>query len=417
MKSLLIEGTTLVSVEKMLETEGWTLESNPYEVIAGIYALAVTNYNNVSRSATLIMTDSSIQARKCTLLAGATANVGVRSTYSVFNDETGSYTQTVSGVTVLGGLGTIGEKMRGNFGWNTAAYNNAEISATKKGFSPGAEFYGEGNNASNVLKYIMGANNPKLTDINERNMQISVNKPSEEEDDDFVSNREFAWSQLDRRQYEEGGELVVSGTTYYRGNYGTSWALSDFSNPEYFDKTATTVSYDSSLDLYTINITLLSDYADIASDFTMGDLVNETKNYIELNNAVYTKSQAKIEVYGSGLIKSIQKMDSLESNEKCKLTAVGGDCNGGGSAANRITYAFSYDKEDCNPLKYVALYWPELGTDSPFSKNKVDTKYKLDLSNYTTFDKYKPVANDLASKFESLYSYDWSLYDGSQSAE
>ena len=34
----------------------------------------------------------------------------------------------------------------------------------------------------------------------------------------------------------------------------------------------------------------------------------------------------------------------------------------------------------------------------------------LDLSAYDTFSKYKPKANDLSGKFNSLYSFDWSTY-------
>ena len=44
---LMKDGTKLVSVDTMLETQNWDLETDKYEVIAGIYSLAVTNYNNV----------------------------------------------------------------------------------------------------------------------------------------------------------------------------------------------------------------------------------------------------------------------------------------------------------------------------------------------------------------------------------
>ncbi|MDE6188852.1 MAG: hypothetical protein K2G37_01020 [Clostridia bacterium] len=404
--TLMVNGTKLVSVKEMLETEGWTLENNKYEVIAGIYALAVTNYSNVSRSAMLIMTDASIVAKNCSILAGITANVGVRSTYSIFNKGNASYTQTISGVTMLGGLGSLGESLRSNFGWNTAEYHDENIGASKSGFTPGAEFYGEDN--KDVLKYIMGAHNPDLTDMKISKMNLSENSDEETPDEDeFVSERKYAWSQLDRL---ETAQDVVANTTYYQGTYGTGWATSDFSNPKYFDQNLTTIDYDANLNLYTISITLLDEYADLASDFTMGALVKDTKNYIELTNAKYTKSTATIEVYGSGLIKSIQKMDTLESNESCKLTVLTGDCKEGGSASNRITYAFSYDNDDCDPLKYVALYWPELGQNEIFTKKKVSTDYKLNLSEYDTFENYKPVANYLADRFNSIYSFDWEDY-------
>ena len=416
---LTIEGEELVSVKEMLETEGWTLENNPYEVIAGIYALAATNYGKINRAAYMVMTDASVNAFKCSRLGNKDVNVGIRSTYSSFVGDNGSFSQTVSGVTILSGLGGMVEKMKSNFGWNTQSYSNSDYIIAKQGFTSGAEFYGQGNNAGNVTKYIMGAGNPKLDKQKTVNAYAYSKNSGSNDDDDFESDRVNAWDPLDAIETDS---FVVANTEYVNGTYGgTSWATSDFSRLEYFDNSNTSISYDSNLDLYTLNITILNEFVDEASDFTKGGLVKDTKDYIELSNAKYTQAVAKIEVYGSGLIKSMQRIDTLESNEKCKLSVAGGvfgSCDGGGKAENRITMAFGYDKDDCDAYKYAALYWPELATETPYKKAKAVKNQKkldknttpLDLSGYTTFNKYNPKANDLAGKFTSLYSFDWSEY-------
>ncbi len=406
--SLVKEGKEIVEVDEMLETEGWTLESNPYEVIAGIYALAVTNYNSVNRSLYYIMTDASVNAFKCSNLMNKDVNVGIRSTYSVISGKNGNFSQTVSGVTILDGLGSAVSSLRSNFGWNTQTYSNSEFSIDKKGFTAGAQFYGAGNNEANATKYIMGAGNPKLD--KRTDYSGTLIKPSTGTSKPPVSDREYPWSELD--QLDEG-TITVDRTEYYLGSYGAGWATSNYSKTEYFDKEKTSISYDADLDLYTLNITVLPEYADEANDFTKGLLVRDTKDYIALKNAVYTQSTAKIEVYGSGLIKSMQNIDTLESNEKCNLTVAGGifgSCEEGGRTQNRITRVFSYDEDDCDALKYCALYWPELNSEKTFKKAKIGSVTPLDLSGYADISSYKPQINDLKDKFESLYSYDWSTY-------
>ena len=275
--SLVKEGKEIVEVDEMLETEGWTLESNPYEVIAGIYALAVTNYNNVNRSLYYIMTDASVNAFKCSNLMNKDVNVGIRSTYSVISGKNGNFSQTVSGVTILDGLGSAVSSLRSHFGWNTQTYSNSEFSIDKTGFTSGAQFYGIGNNESNATKYIMGAGNPKLDKRTDYSGKLI--KPSTNTSKPPVSDREYPWSELD--QLDEG-VIEVDGTEYYLGSYGAGWATSNYSKTEYFDKEKTSISYDEDLDLYTLNITVLPEYADEASDFTKGLLVRDTKEYIKL---------------------------------------------------------------------------------------------------------------------------------------
>lgn len=413
LSSLMADGTELVGVKEMLDAEGWTLGGvDDLDIIAGIYALAVTNYSNVTRSGYMVMTDASVNAFNCSNLAGKDVNVGIRSTYSDFTGPNGTFSQTVAGVTVLDGLGSVISSLKDNFGWNTQSFSNSKFNIAKKGFNSGAEFYGKGNNEGDALKYIMGAGNPGL-DKTKKGVSGSANKNtgSSDDDDEFESDRLYAWEELDR--FADKDPLTVAGTDYYTGTYGTSWATSNYSVKQYFDAANTSVTYDAALDLYTLNIVIADEYVDTACEFTKGGLVKDTKDYIALKNAKYTKSQAKVEVYGSGLIKSMQKIDTLESKEASKLTVASGmfgECKNGGKAENRITMAFSYDVNDCDALKYVALYWPELATEAPYKKAKIDTGFMLDLSAYDTFSKYKPKANDLSGKFNSLYSFDWSTY-------
>ncbi|MBD5085932.1 MAG: hypothetical protein HDT32_00925 [Clostridiales bacterium] len=415
---LMKEDTELVSVKEMLDTENWTLEEDKYDVIAGIYALAVTNYNNVNRAAYMVMTDSSVNAFQCSNLGNKDVNVGIRSTYSNYRGDNGYFEQTVSGVTILDGLGGFINSLKSNFGWNSQVFQNDEFRIEKKGFNAGAQFYGEGNNEGNATKYIMGAGNPKLDKAKEGYRGDLVSNIKSSPAEDFESDREYAWSQLEAH---EGDKLTVADTVYYTGTYGTGWATSNYSNKDYFDKEKTSISYDSDLDLYTLNITIIDEFVDEACDFTKGGLVKDTKDYIALKNAAYIESSAKIEVYGSGLIKSMQKIDTLESKEKCDLTVAGGmlgSCNGGGKASNRITMAFGYEKEDCDVLRLAALYWPELATDTPFQKAKnfdgkgspLKNVKPLNLSSYTSFNDYKPQINDLVGQFNTLYSLDWSTY-------
>lgn len=402
---LMKEGKKLVSVKQMLETEDWTLEENTYDVIAGIYALAATNYNNVNRSAYMVMTDASVNAFKCSNLGNKDVNVGIRSTYSDFKGENGMFSQTISGVTILDGLGNAVATLKNNFGWNTQYYSNEDYRIEKKGFSAGAEFYGKGNNENNALKYIMGAGNPKLDKASQGYSGSKLEKSNAKEK---VSYRDYAWSEL-----EPSDPVTVKDTDYVTGTYGASWATSNYSKTEYFNKEKTSIEYKSDLDLYILNITILDEYVDEACEYTKGGLVKDTKDYIQLVNAKYIESSAKVEVYGNGLIKSMQKIDTLQSTEKCKLTVAGGmfgSCDDGGKASNRITMAFSYDKDDCDALRYVALYWPELATEKPYKKAGLSSFKPLDLSKYPTFSNYKPKANDLAEKFETKYSFDWSTY-------
>ena len=110
-------------------------------------------------------------------------------------------------------------------------------------------------------------------------------------------------------------------------------------------------------------------------------------------------------MYGNGLIKSMQKKDVLNSNDNCPLVVLPGNCKNGGTTSNTATFAFSYSDNDTDAERLVALYWPELGNTTIFKNKRVDTNLKLDLSGYTTFDKYKPVINtNLVNAFTNLFA-------------
>ena len=110
-----------------------------------------------------------------------------------------------------------------------------------------------------------------------------------------------------------------------------------------------------------------------------------------------------VEVYGNGIIKSIQKIESLGSEEKCDLVVISGSCNGGGTK-NEAIFAFGYT-DDCTDVnRYAALYWPELGNESYFGRGyKVTKDMVLDLSSYPTFATYEPKVNEMAALFESIF--------------
>lgn len=408
--SITKEGEEIVSVQEMLDTTGWTLNGNPKEIAAGIYALAVTNYNNLTQYAYLVKTDASVDAYDTSL--SNDVHVNIRSTFSTFTGKNGSFSQTVSGVTALEGFGPLGDSIRGLFGYNIQSFDNEDFYAFRRASNGGANFYGNSN--PDVLKYIMGAqndfptrysdkkgNDPKafyikdkatLEEENQGGSDVEIEQPEQHE-------RPYAWSPLNGTTT---GELTVAGTKYYLGSFGAGFATYNFSEASWLDD-ATSVSYDAKNDIYRLNIVVAEQYVDDACIYAKGSLIKDTKDYIALKNARYTECTNVIEVYGNGIIKSIQKIESLGSEEKCDLVVISGSCNGGGTK-NEAIFAFGYT-DDCTDVnRYAALYWPELGNESYFGKGyKVTKDMVLDLSSYPTFETYEPKVNEMAALFESIF--------------
>lgn len=408
--SITKEGEEIVSVQEMLDTTGWTLNGNPKEIAAGIYALAVTNYNNLTQYAYLVKTDASVDAYDTSL--SNDVHVNIRSTFSTFTGKNGSFSQTVSGVTALEGFGPLGDSIRGLFGYNIQSFDNEDFYAFRRASNGGANFYGNSN--PDVLKYIMGAqndfptryndkkgNDPKafyikdkatLEEENQGGSDVEIEQPEQHE-------RPYAWSPLNGTTT---GELTVAGTKYYLGSFGAGFATYNFSEASWLDD-ATSVSYDAKNDIYRLNIVVAEQYVDDACIYAKGSLIKDTKDYIALKNARYTECTNVIEVYGNGIIKSIQKIESLGSEEKCDLVVISGSCNGGGTK-NEAIFAFGYT-DDCTDVnRYAALYWPELGNESYFGKGyKVTKDMVLDLSSYPTFATYEPKVNEMAELFESIF--------------
>ncbi len=422
-------GEEIISIKKALDEAKINYTSNPAAAAAAIYAVAVTNYNNVTQTGYYILTDAKVSARGA--LAGNDVNVGIRSTYSSFSGSKGNFSQTVSGVTQLDGVGPIGDRLRGSFGYNIQSFSNSTFSANKRGSNGGAQFPTEADDA-NVYKYILGAYNNNLSSTNKgKNVNIvpagqSDEKPIPEyeqpanakypnnstlagKDLPSFNNNRKAWEPLNRipSRYWEGNKIIedgaeVEGTRYSYGSYGAGFAVYDFSRPEYLSND-TVVSYNSDLDLWTVEVKILDEYVNQACEFAAGDLIRDTKSYIALKNAKFTKISCKFEVYGSGLIKSMQKIDELGTDEKCPLVVLPGTCERGGVTSNTATMAFSYSDSDTNAERLAALYWPELGAEKIFKDNKADTGFKLDLSGYDNFSNYKPVVNDLLGSFKNLF--------------
>lgn len=425
-------GEEIVSIEKALEAAGINYNSDPAAAAAAIYAVAVTNYNNVTQTGYYVLTDALVNARETNV---GSAEVGIRSTYSSFTGKNGSFSQTVSGVTKLEGLGSFVESLRSNFGYNIQSFNNSTFAANRRGSNGGAQFPSESDDA-NVYKYILGAYNDDLSSTNKGKSVsiVAANKASDEKPmpeyeqaegakypdnstlagknlPEFNKNRK-AWEPLNRipTRIWDGDNIVenhavVEGTRYSYGTYGAGFAVYDFSRPEYLSND-TKVTYNAELDLWTVEVAVKSDFVQQACEFAAGDLVKDTKDYIGLKNAAYTEISCRFEVYGDGLIKSMQKRDVLNSNEKCPLTVAGGilgDCKGGGTSSNTATMAFSYSDSDTDANRLAALYWPELGAEKIFKDAKADTNFKLDLSSYDNFSDYKPVVNDLLQSFKNLF--------------
>ena len=407
--SITKEGEEIVSVQEMLDTTGWTLNGNPKEIAAGIYALAVTNYNNLTQYAYLVKTDASVDAYDTSL--SNDVHVNIRSTFSTFTGKNGSFSQTVSGVTALEGFGPLGDSIRGLFGYNIQSFDNEDFYAFRRASNGGANFYGNSN--PDVLKYIMGAQNDfptrysdkgsdtksfyikdkaTLEEENQGGSDVEIEQPEQHE-------RPYAWSPLNGTTT---GELTVAGTKYYLGSFGAGFATYNFSEASWLDD-ATSVSYDAKNDIYRLNIVVAEQYVDDACIYAKGSLIKDTKDYIALKNAKYTECTNVIEVYGNGIIKSIQKIESLGSEEKCDLVVISGSCNGGGTK-NEAIFAFGYT-DDCTDVnRYAALYWPELGNESYFGKGyKVTKDMVLDLSSYPTFETYEPKVNEMAALFESIF--------------
>lgn len=412
--SITKEGATIVDVNTMLSTEGWTLDKNPKEIAAGIYALAVTNYNNLTQAGYLVKTDASVNAYD-TSLAGVDVHVGLRSTFSTFTGKNGTFSQTISGVTALEGFGTLGDTIRGLFGYNIQSFTNDEIYAFRRASNGGANFYGE--ETEGYLKYIMGAENTFPTryndkkgndtkafyikDIetynseNEDGSQTDIEQPEQHE-------RPYAWSPLNGTTT---GELEVAGTKYYLGSFGAGFATYNFSEASWLDN-ATSVTYDSKNDIYRLNIVVAEQYVDDACIYAKGSLIKDTKDYIALKNAKYTECTNVIEVYGNGLIKSIQKIETLATEDKCDLVVISGNCKGG-STTNEAIFAFGYTDECTDANRYAALYWSQLGDESYYGKTANCTKdMVLDLSSYPTFETYEPTVNDMAQYFVSIFTKD-----------
>jgi len=434
------QGEKIYSVDDMLAATGYKLGTDDKEIAAAIYALAVTNNNNITQTGFYVLTDASVKTKA----AGyGNIDVGIRSTYSAFSGKKGSFSQTVSGVTRLDALGGVLDGLKSNFGYNIQSFSNEDFHADRRGPNGGAEFLAADD--PNLYKYIMGAKNDDLTNLSKSKKNQPVNAKANGSDTNadpalptyvqaagakYADNStlkgkelpsfnpdRLAWEPLNRlpeRYWEKDSKgnrtgkiiedhSVVAGTRYSYGTYGAGFAVYDFSRPEYLAED-TKVTYSSDLDLYTIEVKVLDEYVDQALEFAAGALIRDTKGYIALKNAKFTKTVNKIEVYGNGLIKSMQKIDTLESKESCELVVIPGRCPNGGSTSNEATTVFSYSDFDTDAERLAALYWPQLGTDEFCKNTGLSKSLKLDLSGYDKIGAFKPEVNvDLMNKFTHMF--------------
>lgn len=382
-----VEGKSLVSIQEMLTATGLDINTKNQEekkqIVENIYNVLVTNAGVVKNKAWLICTDATVKAYEVkSLISPEVLEVGIRSAFSLAQGEQGSFSQTISGVTKLDLLGSLGDQLKSNFGWNVQEFSSDKVYAYKQGKNGGALYYTAETNPD-YLKYILGAYNESLYDkVGRKAVTIKDVEPNTEDNatEQPTTKRVNAWDPLEERV--NNPEFVYdkdTGATLELGNLqDVAWAVYNFKAEWLSDET--TVTYDKDTDVYTLEITVKEENVDEACKFAKANLIKDTCNYILLKNPKYTKLTNKIEVYGNGLIKSWERDEELGSEEQAKLVVLPGTCEKGGLTGNKSLSVFSYNELDTNAERLAALYFPEVGT-------------KIDLTKYPTLAQYQPIVN------------------------
>lgn len=411
----------IYSVDEMLSAEGLSLsnKADTKQIASNIFNLAVTNYANLKSTSWYCYTDSSVYATDVDASLGIKLhfedfNVGVRAAYYISSVESSNpknqgraneFSSTISGVTKLDIAGlpaNLTDTVKKLFGFNIQNCLYEGTFAYRRGPNGGAAFYGDDDDLG--FKYPMGAWNEKLPTKTKTVLQndgargighFSMAEYNPETDDvsqkldyidtpaNIIATRSTPWSPLNT-YYNYAYKLDCFGEydNYYTGNYGAGWAPYNFEIANLSDET--TVTYDSKTHVYTIEMVVKADKADEACLFAKGSLTKDTKDYIKMANAKYKLEKNTIEVFDNGLIKSWARQETISTDQPAELVILSGTCHGGGGTTNVTQSAFSYEKQDCDPLAQAALYWPQLGDKA------VVGNVAYDLKGYTTFDEYNP---------------------------
>ena len=392
-------GGRIVSIGDMLTATGLDVnnKADQAQIAEYIYNMAVRNYASVYGSGYEVLTDATVKAKQVSALGIKLDyfNVGLRSTFSYMSGPQGDFSQTISGVTILDleGMETIGNTLKGLFGYNIQSFSNGDFSAFRKSGNGGATFLSE---EEGGYKYILGATKgsskfPTKLGKDFKISAVEAGTPSE----NVLFTATNWWDALPDIPNLDGEgnpikietEVYGKAYTYYTGSYGAGWAKYDFQKDN-LDASKTKVEYDAANDIYTLTMVVKEDKIDAACKYAKGDLIKDTKDYLLLQEPKYTKLENTIQVYGNGLIKCLIRNEIMGSEQKAKLVVLTGEAAGGGTTGNASITVFSFDDRDYNAERLAALYWPELGN----SKNFVGAVAgkQLNLSAYPTLDNYTP---------------------------
>ena len=422
----------IVTVDEMLSESGIN-KNDTAKFAAALYSLAVTNYANVNGTGWYCYTDSSVFAKDVTAsiqgisLSFETFNVGVRAAFGMGSMESKDaacraakkddyFSQTISGVTVLDIAGlpsNLTGAVKGLFGYNMQEYLYNGVYVYRSGKNGGANFYGKDTEDGLGYRYMMGAYNasfPTKIKANAKNPDTGYPQQtflidnydpdvySESKSLDYITTpksttytNEPAWGRLDVN-YEYAFKLTPfeEELDYYYGNYGTGWAVYNFSE-EYIDGSKTKITYDSKTKVYTIDLVVKEDKMDEACMFAKGSLTKDTKDYIQLQNPEYSLSRNVIQIFDNGLIKYWERVETVKSSEPARLTILSGECKEGGGTTNNTYMAFSYSPIDYYPIALAARYMPQIGTTE---NTNVPASLVQDLSGWPTFEEYDPINKD-----------------------
>ncbi len=417
--------TDLVTVDDMIAATGWNYQTHVAEFAAGLYSLAITNYQKVAGTGWYCYTDSSVYASDVKALSVAkfpTFKVGVRAAFGMGSleptaaneyqkeqEKDNFFSQTISGVTVLdieGITPTLTDTLKTKFGYNCQEYLYNGTYAYKRGSNGGANFYGK--SSAEGYKYMMGAYNEDLyLSGTEKPYKVNGLKDSGYPEHTYFS-AEFSaeygetkslekvecpddipggsepWGKL-ATDYDYAYELTPYNETYkyYYGNYGAGWAVYDFSKDN-IDASKTTITYDAKGHFYTINMVVKESKVDDACMFAKGSLTKDTKDYIQLQNAKYSLKKNMIQIYDNGLIKYWERVESVDSSLKAKLTVLPGECAGGGGTENSTYMSFSYSPIDYHPQALAARYMTEIASETGITGWPTLANYDPKNTDYTT---------------------------------
>lgn len=335
-------------------------------VVAWIYRTAVFNYSQVVNKAWYLDTYSTVQAYDT--LGVDKVTVIVRSPYTDIFGENGHYFQNNAGIAGFNlGSASVGSNVTNMLGYNYQSISSAKVNAGRTGKNP-AVYYGTGSEEL-AKKNILGAwcenfEGAKI-DRSAGDYKPSTSNP-------YSDYSDAPWEIM----AEDDGGYLSAG-----------WAKYSMDDPEWLDVEKTSFEYDAARDRFVIKFVFNDDDVQDAGRNSMNTLINDTKAYITLTNPTYTKCENTLEISASGLITKWAKVEVLESGAAKIVNKFNASK---GVASNDQINVFSYDKNDCDAMKWASFYMPELRDVAEFAS-------------YETFDKYKPSVDTESALGKAIY--------------